>query len=161
MFRNALEKDPGNVVALCGLASALLGRARQCTAAGALAWAATLLQVFLCAVFLRIGCTFLVIYDGRKHVKFIFSCDEIFLLLQEAADVAEQCTKTDGTVAAGWKLLGDIEVPKFCAGKLLPVVPYMFIRRNYTLTGSRVGVKSIMITIPFMASVSHAYIELD
>ncbi|KAG0566179.1 hypothetical protein KC19_7G044100 [Ceratodon purpureus] len=72
MFRNAIEKVPGHVVAQCGLAAALLGRARQCTGVGALAWAAT--------------------------------------LLQEAADVAHQCTANNGTVAAAWKLLGDIEV---------------------------------------------------
>jgi len=51
MFRNAVEKVPGNVVAQCGLASALLGRARQCTGVGALAWAATLLRVLSCAAF--------------------------------------------------------------------------------------------------------------
>ena len=50
MFRNAVEKVPGHVVAQCGLAGALLGRARQCTGVGALAWAATLLQVLLCTV---------------------------------------------------------------------------------------------------------------
>lgn len=50
MFRNAIEKAPGHVVAQCGLAAALLGRARQCTGVGALAWAATLLQVLLWAV---------------------------------------------------------------------------------------------------------------
>uniref|UniRef100_A0A7I4FVI3 Superkiller protein 3 n=1 Tax=Physcomitrium patens TaxID=3218 RepID=A0A7I4FVI3_PHYPA len=72
IFRNALDKVPGNVVAQCGLAAALLGRARQCTSVGALAWAAR--------------------------------------LLQEAADAAHQCTSSNGTVAAAWKLLGDIEV---------------------------------------------------
>lgn len=51
MFRNAIEKVPGHAVAQCGLAAALLGRARQCTSVGALAWAATLLEVLSCAFF--------------------------------------------------------------------------------------------------------------
>lgn len=76
--------------------------------------------------------------------------------MQEAADVADQCTKIDGTVAAGWKLLGDIEVHLFCAGKITaynPTHPIM------PITEFRIGVKPIMSTLSFMPSVSHAFIE--
>ena len=56
MFRSAIEKAPTHVVAQCGLAAALLGRARECTGSGALAWAATLLKVSLRSFILLIFC---------------------------------------------------------------------------------------------------------
>lgn len=44
--------------------------------------------------------------------------------LQEAAEVAECCTRAYGTVAACWKLLGDIEVYWTCCNwRLFPLCP--------------------------------------
>lgn len=111
IFRNALDKVPGNVVAQCGLAAALLGRARQCTSVGALAWAARLLQVesfLMSGWMISVYCNLLMtIVDGQK-----LWCSSVIqaCALQEAADAAHQCTSSNGTVAAAWKLLGDIEV---------------------------------------------------
>lgn len=45
IFRSAITKVPEHIVAQCGLASALLGHARECASIGACAWAATLLVV--------------------------------------------------------------------------------------------------------------------
>ncbi|KAG6542180.1 hypothetical protein Mapa_016412 [Marchantia paleacea] len=42
MFREALQQDSVHVGALCGLAAAMLGRARQCMSIGAFAWSASL-----------------------------------------------------------------------------------------------------------------------
>ncbi|CAM6087406.1 unnamed protein product [Calypogeia fissa] len=42
MFREALEKVPQHVGALCGLAAAMLGRARECMVMGAFSWSASL-----------------------------------------------------------------------------------------------------------------------
>ena len=52
IFRSAIKKVPEHIVAQCGLASALLGRARECASIGACAWAATLLVVCIlgCAI---------------------------------------------------------------------------------------------------------------
>lgn len=55
-FRSAIEQAPNHVVAQCGLAAALLGRARECTGSGALAWAATLLKVFFSTFILLFFC---------------------------------------------------------------------------------------------------------
>jgi hypothetical protein len=45
VFREALQKVPQHVGALCGLAAAMLGRARECMVMGAFAWSASLAKV--------------------------------------------------------------------------------------------------------------------
>lgn len=164
MFRNALDKAPGHVVAQCGLASALLGRARQCAGVGALAWAATLLQVLLCTVFRWVVYKFLLRYFSLLMTIIVTSRLSYSLVLhdcslQEAADVAQQCTANDGTVAAGWKLLGDIEVyitysgSKHCRNyRILTSVA----TTNRTESRTRVMVEPVRIIHYFMPSVFHA-----
>lgn len=61
----------------------------------------------VCAFLVRI---FFVVGDGNECLKAILFVVIWECYLQEAADVAHQCTANNGTVAASWKLLGDIEV---------------------------------------------------